>query len=52
MNNYGLQIINVCRQTFFNIYGVFPDTEELIDMIGREYTELVESLYGKALKIA
>ena len=52
MDNYGLQIISVCRQTWYNLYGVFPKAKDMIDMLGREYTELIESVYGQELRIA
>ena len=52
MDNYGLQIINVCRQTWYNIYGVFPKAKDMIEMLGKEYRELIESVYGKELQVA
>ena len=52
MDNYVLQIINVCRQTWYNLYGEFPKTKNMIEMLGREYRELIESVYGNELRIA
>ena len=40
MDNYVLQTINVCRQTWYNLYGEFPKTKNMIEMLGREYREL------------
>ena len=34
MDNYGLQIINVCRQTWYNLYGAFPKAKDMIEMLG------------------
>ena len=34
MNTYKDQITNLCIQTYYNLYGVMPDAQELAEMIG------------------
>ena len=34
INTYKEQITNLCIQTYYNLYGVMPDAQELADMIG------------------
>ena len=36
MNTYKDQITNLCIQTYYNLYGVMPDAQELAEMIGED----------------
>ena len=36
MNTYREQIMNLCIQTYHNLYGVMPDAQELAEMIGED----------------
>lgn len=36
MNTYREQIMNLCIQTYYNLYGVMPDAQELAEMIGED----------------
>ena len=56
-HNETFQTIRMCVQTYFNLYGVMPSAQEMIDWIGdpykdaiREYLNEVTTL--KALKAA
>ena len=36
MNTYKDQITNLCIQTYYNLYGVMPDAQELAEMIDED----------------
>ena len=36
------QITNLCIQTYYNLYGVMPDAQELAEMIGEDVAPLDE----------
>ena len=38
------QITNLCIQTYYNLYGVMPDAQELAEMIGEDVATLDEKL--------
>jgi hypothetical protein len=42
MNTYKDQITNLCIQTYYNLYGVMPDAQELAEMIGEDVAPLDE----------
>jgi hypothetical protein len=42
MNTYKDQITNLCIQTYYNLYGVMPDAQELAEMIGEDVATLDE----------
>ena len=51
MNTYREQIMNLCIQTYYNLYGVMPDAnlygvmpdaQELAEMIGEDVAPLDE----------
>ena len=42
MNTYKDQITNLCIQTYYNLYGVMPDAQELAEMIGEAVAPLDE----------
>ncbi len=52
MSRDDLQIINVCKQTFYNLYGVFPKAQEMLEMLGKKYEKQIELFYGKELRFA
>ncbi len=41
VKNNEYQKINLCIQTYYNLYGVMPDTKELTEMLGEEYASTV-----------
>ena len=43
MNTYREQIMNLCIQTYYNLYGVMPDAQELAEMIGEDVAPLDEN---------
>ena len=40
-NTYENQILNLCVQTYYNLYGTMPGTAELIEMLGDEYIKII-----------
>ena len=42
MNTYKDQITNLCIQTYYYLYGVMPDAQELAEMIGEAVAPLDE----------
>lgn len=52
MDNYRLQIVNCCRQTWYNLNGEYPSVKEMIEMLGNGFAELIEALFGRELQIA
>ena len=40
MNTYKDQITNLCIQTYYNLYGVIPDAQELAEMIEEDVSAL------------
>ena len=42
MNTHREQIMNLCIQTYYNLYGVMPDAQELTEMIGEAVAPLDE----------
>ena len=48
-NNYKLQTLKMCIQTFFNLNGVMPGTSDMIDWLGKDYTRVVTPTFGLCL---
>lgn len=41
IDNYELQTLRMCIQTYFNLYGVMPGTREMIEWLGESHTKTV-----------
>ena len=41
MNSYEQQAMNTCIQTHINLYGVMPSTQELTEMLGKDYETVI-----------
>ena len=48
---YKSQIVKMCIQTYFNMYGVMPGTSELVEWLGDDYANIV-TLYMNEQKAA
>ena len=40
-NTYENQILNTCIQTYYNLHGIMPGTQELIEMLGESFEKNV-----------
>ena len=41
IDNYELQTLRMCIQTYFNLYGVMPGTREMIEWLGESHTKTI-----------
>ena len=41
LNLYETQTVRMCIQTFFNMYGVMPGAQDMIDWLGEDYAKVV-----------
>ena len=41
MSNYELQIKETCIRTWYNLYGVMPGPQELMEMLGDAYNKVI-----------
>lgn len=41
MKNDQMQQIRMCIQTYFNLYGVVPDAQEMREWLGASYDETI-----------
>ena len=51
LNLYETQTVRMCLQTFFNMYGVMPGAQDMIDWLGEDYAKVVP-LYVNEQKAA
>ena len=42
-----MQMIRMCVETFFNLYGYMPSTQDMIDWLGDTYEQAVPIYMGK-----
>lgn len=40
-NVYEIQTVKMCIQTYFNLFGVMPGVQDMIDWLGESYAKVV-----------
>ena len=41
MRNYKMQTVKMCIQTFFNMNGVMPGIQDMIDWLGETFANVI-----------
>ena len=41
ISNYELQTVKMCIQTYYNLYGVMPGTQDMLDWLGETYAKVI-----------
>ena len=44
-----MQEIRMCFQTYFNLYGVVPDVQKLLEWLGASYEDMIPEFFDQKI---